>query len=782
MTQPEPHRSLVDKLVSHRRIVFIGVLGVTILIGLFAPSLNVDPSLESGIDTTSHEYVTYQAFERLFGSDQFILTVLRFPEHSDRGDNLNRISSLTRDFLSIPNVINVLSVSDLEVFRERNGMLGSYPIATADSGEMSLPDPEQLRRLRSSIPAMDMLISDDLRTYGILIRIADDCRLHPARIGIILNAIRSKLGNALPVGAEYRLVGGPVIIHAIQRYNIRTAWMFGLLSSLACTLVSLYIFKTFRATVVTLIVVGISVVWVIGLMSLSGIGLNSTTGLAFGLILIVSVAAVIHLVTHFNEAFQTARNKTEAIRHALAVAGRPCLMCALTTATGFASIMVSPVPMVRELGFIMSLGVLIAYALAVLTAPVLLSLMPAPSERMRRRMANDWLSVLFTRLEHLVFTHFRLCVAVGISAALVMLCGAPRITGDTQLLKQFSSNTQEVRDIAWTEKHLAPIRSLELMIVADHDDFRAAALWEKVHALENRLNDLPHTARTDSLLGILGHLASVVSDGDMSRSEMFARSGLIPQLLTMMSLSAGGEETLSRYVSPDFSTARVTVRLSGTEIPDIGPVIDRVKAVAENAIGDVATVSVTGIIAVFDAQASKLVRAQTLSLFLAVSCITGIMMLQFRSVLMGMLSLIPNLLPLAVIFGIMGWLGIPLDNVTVFAAVVSIGLSVDDTIHYLTQLKREISRGIPGDSIEACLSRAYRVTAKALLSTTAVLFFGFLTMLIGSPFRSVAAFGILGSSAILAALIGDLVLLPALVLTFPRVRRLIERKMASRST
>ncbi len=143
---------------------------------------------------------------------------------------------------------------------------------------------------------------------------------------------------------------------------------------------------------------------------------------------------------------------------------------------------------------------------------------------------------------------------------------------------------------------------------------------------------------------------------------------------------------------------------------------------------------------------------------------------------MGMLSLIPNLFPLVTIFGIMGWFHIPLDPLTIFAAVLSFGFSVDDSIHYLTQLKRETTRLTGGGNLESCLISAYHRTSRALVSTTAVLFLSSLGLLFSS-FQHVFFLGVLIACASIAALMGDLIFMPGLILSFKPLNRVLSLKM-----
>ena len=152
------------------------------------------------------------------------------------------------------------------------------------------------------------------------------------------------------------------------------------------------------------------------------------------------------------------------------------------------------------------------------------------------------------------------------------------------------------------------------------------------------------------------------------------------------------------------------------------------------------------------------------------------MTIQLRSIILGLLSLIPNLFPLISIFGIMGWFHIPLDPLTIFAAVISFGLSVDDSIHYLTQLKREMVISKARRNIQGCLLNAYYRTSRALVSTTTVLFLSSLGLLFSS-FSHVFSLGVLISSASIIALIGDLIFLPGAVLTFNPLKKMLSKKI-----
>jgi predicted RND superfamily exporter protein len=198
-----------------------------------------------------------------------------------------------------------------------------------------------------------------MKTVGVLIRIADEWKFDTGAIKELLGDMDKVVKDNVPAGAEYRIIGAPLIRQAIVRYNIQTGIIFGLLCMLIGTVVSVYVFKSVKVTAITNIILGVCVVWVLGLMSLFRIPLNSTTALSFGFIPIVTLEIVIHMVVRYHQFHQSVKEKIPAIKLAVRWLARPCAICSTTTAVGFGSLMISSIPMVQQLGFIMSIGIII---------------------------------------------------------------------------------------------------------------------------------------------------------------------------------------------------------------------------------------------------------------------------------------------------------------------------------------------------------------------------------------------------------------------------------------
>jgi predicted RND superfamily exporter protein len=770
---------ITDLLVEQRRLFVLIVVLISVALVPFVLRMRMDRTLKSAYVTSSAAYYLYKYFIEAFGTDEFVLVAIKGNKPASDSSVLKVVEKITGKLESLPEVDKVISIINIRVSQKRNGILGNYPLVRKRGTLPSLPEKGELDKIRNALPMMDYLISDDMKTTGIMILINDRWKFDP-HMADIQKTIASVVADNVPAGSEFRMLGAPVIREAVQEITLKTTIIFGILCAIIIALVTLYIFKSFRVAGIATVVVALAVHWIVGLMSILGIPLNSTTSLCFGLVLVVAVATVIHIVTHYYHASKETDDREQAAKMALRVVGRPALMCSLTTSIAFATIMISSIPMVRQLGLVMSVGVLMAFILSIILTPAFLIVLRPVDRRTQDKMSNDWISRIFEAMESFVFQNYRFCAYAGILLIIIMVAGAPRIKIDTQILGLFVKSSNVLADIRFAEENLTPVHALEVVLEGHEKTFKDPEAWRKLAELDRRLLELPQVVRVDSPLPLFTYLNELLAKPGTKAKDLLSDPRLLSQVMLVMTLNAEGKKLLHKYVDQRLSRIHISVRIKNTRGVPIGTTIQRVEKVTRDVMKGFGKVIVTGEMVVFSDQASEVVRSQVLSLLLAFTAITLMMIIQFRSYILGVLSLIPNLLPIAVIFGLMGWVGIALDNVTVFAATIAIGLSVDDTIHYLTQLKRDMTSGQGGRrEIKDHLRAAYQATAKALISTSVALFLGFLALSL-TPTRPAIYFGFLGAAAILAALLGDLVLMPAVILTFKRIRSLINTEIYGR--
>ena len=770
------NKNILDVVVDKRRYFVVIILVITAWFAFTALQLETDPSLKSGMDFTTDAYKLHQRYGQIFGSEEFLLVALKHERGAKDPAFLSSIVKISRALSELRYVVEVVSLPEIHIFQKRNEKYWTYPVLMFRDGVPQLPDDLDLKNIRKALPVTDFLLSNDLKTFGILVRMQEEYKFDPAAVTSLLEGIEGIVRNAIPAGTEFRIIGAPIVRQGIVHYSIQTGIYFGTLCLIIATIVSVYIFKSARVTAVTNVILLICVVWVLGLMAALRIPLNSTTALAFGFIPITTLEIVIHMVIRYHLFHEATRDKIGAIKQAVRWLARPCFICSATTAVGFGTLMIGSIPMVRQLGFIMSVGIMTSYFLAMTLTPaffIRMKSLDAPSDS---AVVRDWLNVFLLKAEGIIFGHYKTIVAIGALLTLFLFAGAPMIRSDIQLLRMLSESTKEIQDIKFVEANLTPVNSLEILLEAEPNAFKKPDVWKKIQELETRLKELPEVASTDSLLPFLDYLYQLLVPGRAEHDALFKNPKMVPQLLTLLSLSQEGNRVLRRFVNDDYDHLRISVRIKNSPTVPLTQTIEELDHTAKSVMKGTARASVTGDLAVFSAQTSHLIRDQILSMGIACVLITLLMMLQMGSPTLGLVCLIPNIPPMAAVFGLMGWFGISLDGVTVFAATVAIGLAVDNTIHYLTQLKRNIKMN-PNQSIEESVRQAYRSTVRQILSWASVLIMGFLALSI-SPFRPVVLFGVLGCFSLIFGLFGDMFFIQSLVLWSSTVRNSIKKLVA----
>ncbi|MCG8618582.1 MAG: MMPL family transporter, partial [Desulfobacterales bacterium] len=624
--------------------------------------------------------------------------------------------------------------------------LASLPRVAGNAGSQAWT-PESIEQMRRFIPGMSQLISSDQRVLGIVIRI-DNERLNGFRLEKRVTEMKAAVQRSFPDCGRVYAAGIPLLRAAFERYNLENAGIFAGLGLLFGTMVAFVLFRTIWAAGLVVLTALVSLIWLAGLMGLSGIRINMASGLSFGFVLIASCTTVFHILTAY---FDALPDHDSAFETALARVLRPCFMCALTTAFGFFSLTVSPVPMVRQAGLLIGLGVLLAFVLAL---PVTAFMLPyvfdskraVPSARSR---VQENPSRLASLLKAPGFSTPGITLILGLVFCMIAAAGIPKIEETRHLSLPMLGHSQAAKDMAYVREHLSTGTSVSLVFTDPGGYFEKRQFWYDMLGLEKQLKQVSGVEEISGITGLVFKTALGFSQAGIRPELVFSQLGKHKDYRVMV----------APFLSSDGRRIRLDVHIRDLSSRQIEELLGKIIGTARSTMKGNIRVDLAGQMIYLRYQTRGLVAAQVKTLGIALFVITGMMMIQLRSVRLGLLSLIPNLLPLFTIFGIMGWAGIPLDPLTVFAAVISFGLSVDDSIHYLTAVKDNLAEGQP---VGAALETAYAQTANALIATTAVLCLASAGLML-SQVSHVFYLGLLVSSASLAALAGDLILLPALV-------------------
>lgn len=755
---------LLNWIIEYRKGLCLSALVLTFLFGAAVPLLKVDNQLEALLDRESTAYQQYETFRLRFGTDHVVIAGVAVPKGADSARALDALTHATDRLAHIPQVARITSILDVATIRNSPQGIVQWPLVSLTGPNQTLSlDQRLLTLLRQTWPTINRLISRDRKTLGILVHLKPSETLQEDLKDLLPQLSAAIREGFHPISIDIHTSGIPVFMEAMRRYNMENALVFLICAAVAGILIELYIFKSSIVSVIIIAISTLAIIWGVGFMALTGVALNPISGMAYGIILILTTMTVIHITTHYYDQFIVLRDRRQALRKALSVVGQPSLMCTVTTAIGFSSIVISPVPTVKQFGYIMASGALVSFFLVYCILPfLLLNIKHATPDRITAR-SGDLLERAYKKLGRWITDYPTRFLLVGLLLLVIFAMGIPRIKVNTQILNLFQRTSPEMLDFQFIQRELAAANTVNVLIEATPDKPLNAKSLRAIQRFESRLLGLEEIQESESFFRILEMIYAGLFDKGDHPKGLYDSNYLFQDVYRRV-LSQPTIRPLLRGVL-DFESRSFCMALRVSEPFDqqFERLILRIRKIAAEEISGVGRCWVTGTHVVAAIQSTRLIKAQVFSLSLALLSISALLMIQFRSWLLGALSLIPNLFPLAALFGIMGWCGIPLDNITILVAVISFGLSVDDTIHYLTHLRHALVDQPAERAVIKAVQKAYRTSAKALISTSAVLMFSFITLVM-SPFKPTADFGLLSSVAALTALAADLILMPAIML------------------
>ncbi|MCU0723878.1 MAG: MMPL family transporter, partial [Planctomycetes bacterium] len=594
--------------------------------------------------------------------------------------------------------------------------------------------------------------------------ILDERRDRRARV---LEEVRGVLKRHEVAGSPYYSSGLPVIFVDMMTYVRRDMILFGALVAVFVLAIYAAVYRQVRWVVLPFLAVASTVTIVVGAMVAAGIRTTVITSNLSSLLLILSTAHSVHISIRYGEerALDPGGRRIDWIVRTLRAIGVPCFYIAATTAVGFVCLSIGGSRPVIQFGIYMAIGILLAWFSTFLIVPAGLVLWPAADGKAPPRSAGE---KMFFPLARFTARYRWPLIAASLVLLAASAAGILRLDVETVFISYFHRDTEIYKGLRFIDRELGGTSSLEVLLEAEQDKhFATEEGLEPLRRIEAYLNTVPEVGKVLSVVSLMEELDRVLVASGVPHPEGKTRHD--PETLLMILTSMGTEEIgkgrapLYAYVDPSFRRARVFVRIRETaETLRRQALIDGLKAFLERegTPKGVKKVDVTGVFVLYTNMLYSLFSGQAWSSILVFLAIQVMMTILFRSFYVGFLALVPNLLPIAMILGIMGWAGIPLDMNNIMIASISLGIAVDDTLHYIFRFRKEIR--VDGAYLRA-MFRTFKTVGRAMLLTSVINTAGFLALAF-SNFVPTQRFGLFTAFAMIAASFASLTVLPALIL------------------
>ncbi len=753
-------------VVRHRWTVLAAVLATTVLLGRAATHLRVevDPDRQLPQD---HPFIqTLNDVHRIFG-DKNLVVVGLFPHdgHVFTPAFLTKLAEVTERIRRIPGANQALlqSLAAPQVKAIRGTADGMEVERVMETPPADMAGAEEVRQRAFSNEAyVGTLVSAD----GSAAAVQASFELTPETPGYrhLHGAVLAALKAADDGTFDYSLSGPVVFLSQLSTYANRMIYFFPL-ALVVIGVVHYHAFRTLQALFLPLVTALLSVLWAVGLMGLLGVQFdpyNTTTPI---LILAVAAGHAVQVLKRFYEEFERSGDAGEAIVASLGRVGPVMIAAGTIAALSFCSLVSFQTATIRTFGLFTGFGIASALVIELTIIPAVRALLPAPRgrEREREAAAHPWLDRML-RLAHRAAGRTVAPWVFGGAVVLVLACVvlAARITVDTSYKREFGAREPVRVEDAKINARFAGTNTLVLLVEGDGEGtLEEPTIMRAIYALERRLEGEPGVGKALSYVDFVRQMHLALTADRSDHGELPGTRALTAQYLFLYSLS-GGSEDFDTLIDPDHRAAKVRLLIH----EDSTYFGQKLIAVAQDVVARTFPpgyrVRYTGSLASTAAATEVMVHGKIrniLQIALITFCIAALLL---RSVTGGLLVATPLALTVAVNFGVMGLLGIPLDTVTSMISAMAVGIGADYAVYFLFRLREELAGGA---DLDAALGRALTTSGKAVLFVSSAIAVGYATLCL-SGFGLHVQLGSLVALAMLVSSASALVLLPAMVARF----------------
>lgn len=768
---------IVARLILRNRIAILSIIAIiTILFSLQWKHMRFSYS-EANLLPDNHKInQEYKRFLDIFGEEGNLIILGVKDSTLFTVEKLNAWNALSEAFKAEKQVETVVSIKDLQKLKKdtKNQKFNLEPFILD-----SIKSTSEIKTLKDELfnkyPFYDnFLYNIETKTVRTAIYLNKDIINTPARKDFVMLTLIKKVKA---FEKEHNLnvrVSGMPYIRTLNAQNISDEiGVFVGAALLVTSLIFFLFFRSFRATLISLVVVCIGVMWTLGILGLLKYEITALTALIPPLIIVIGIPNCIFLINKYQHEVKLHGNKALSLKRVITKVGNATLMTNVTTASGFATFIITESKLLKEFGVVASLSILAIFFLCLLIIPIVYSFLPFPKERHLEHLNKRWIGGFVDWMENMV-REKRITIYIT-SLVLLVTCiiGIYQIKIAGSLIEDMPKGEEFYSDIKFFEREFNGILPLEIMIDTKRKNgVMKLSNIKRMNKLEDLINETDELSKPISIVSLVKYAKQAYYNGNPKYYQIPTNQEK-PFILSYIKNSNSNTNLLNNFVDSTGRYARITTFMKAVETDKM----ERIEENLQTKINllfpkDKYEITMTGKALVFQKGTNYLVKNLVLSLSLAILLISLFMAYMFRSFKMVIVSLIPNLLPLVLTAGLMGYIGVPIKPSTILVFSIAFGISVDDTIHFLAKYRQELLAN--RWKIKKSVYAALRETGVSMFYTSIVLFFGFSVFMI-SNFGGTVALGALVSVTLLFAMLSNLLLLPSLLLS-------LERSIANKAT
>ena len=756
-------------ILRNRIIILLGIAALTVFFGMQWQHMRFSNSPANLLPDDHPVNQEYRSFLKQFGEEGNAVVFAVRDSALYEPESFNRWNKFSKQLGAFPEVDFVLSTDNLqELIKDTvDQKFIMQPLIKKQPESLAEVD-SIVQHLFNDLPFYDNLIyNKKSRTIRTVMYMDKDIINTSVRKDFVLKDMIHLVERfEKETGLDVRISGMPYV-RTMNSQNIIDEIGKFILAALAVTsLIFFFFFRSVRATFISMCVVIIGVMWAFGILGLLQYEITVLTALIPPLIIVIGIPNCIFLINKYQQEVKKHGNQALSLQRVISKIGNATLMTNVTTASGFATFIITDSKLLKEFGVVASINIIGIFILSLLIIPIVYSFMSLPKTKHLKHLNKKWIDAFVSWMEGIVRKRRISVYIVSIALLILSIIGMYQIDISGSPIEDMPKNADFFKDIRFFEEEFDGIMPVEIVIDTKRPNgaLKPATL-KRIDRLGEVVDDIPELSRPVSIVNLVKYSKQAFYNG-IPKYYQLPTSQENTFIMDVARKSSDDGNLLSSFVDSTGQTARMTTFMRDVKTERMEEIEQRLLENITKIFPDERySVYMTGSALIFLKGTKYLVKNLVMSLALAIGLIALFMAYLFRSFRMIVISLIPNLLPLLVTAGIMGFVGVPIKPSTILVFSIAFGISVDDTIHFLAKYRQELTAS--KWRIEKSVYAALRETGVSMFYTSIVLFFGFSVFII-SDFGGTVALGSLVSATLLFAMLANLILLPSLLISLER--------------
>ena len=758
---------LSNIILKNRIVIIIMITALTVFMAQKGREAKLSYSMAKLLPNDHQVSVDYNDFLNKYGS-QNVLVIAVEDSLITTLSHLKKWDKVSESIKNINGIEQIISFSNLPIL-QKDADEKKFTVKKWFSEDIQTEEEfQKALAIYQSQPFFKGLINSEENKVTTLLITLDEEMIRSSKREILIFSIKALVDNySTDFGVKAHYSGLPYI-RTVDSVKVKNEIsMFILFTLLITALILFLFFRSFKATISSIIVVIIGVIFSFGSIALMGYEISILMALVPPVLIVIGIPNCIFLINKFHSEFRLSKNKEDALSKMIQKIGNITLLTNVTTASGFAAFILTNSETLQEFGVIASLNILFIFLLSLFIIPIYFSFSSAPKKRHTQHLDKKWINNLVQYLAYLVKYKRKHIYVITVVLIVVGFFGIIQLKTTGNITDDLPKEQALYQDLKFLESNFGGVLPLEVLVnTKKKNGLLKSYNLRKIEKLSDVLETYPEFSKPSSYIDVVKCSKQAFYNGDSTYYSL-PNSQEQRVILSYLKNSSEGLGFGNLLMDSLKQEARISLRVADISTSKMDSIFDSLlPKINEIFDPEKYDVTITGTSIVFLNGTKFLIKNLVLSLLLVIILISIFMAWMFNSFRMVVVSIIPNLIPLLLTGAIMGYFGIALKPSTILVFSIAFGISVDDTIHFLAKYRQELLMN--NWNIRKSVFSALNETGVSMFYTSVVLFFGFF-IFVASDFGGTIALGLLVSITLMLAMLSNLLLLPALLLSLEKI-------------